>query len=206
MQTIRSQAAPRDERLQRRLTLFAALCASALFGALFGALCYINTDSRLAEMLRSAQDSSLEIRRSGSLVRMIGSSMMSTGFYILVAYMLGFSALAQPFEMILPFLRGMTAGVVLTSVYSGGLCRDTLLTAAALFPGILLSIVIIILAGREALYMSGRLFDICFHDRLYDGLLRHSAAYSVRFAELLAGASAAAFADCLLAIMIFGRN
>lgn len=206
MQTARIDISPRDERMTRRLTLFAALCVSALFGALFGALCYINTDGRLADMLDAARQTSMDIRRSGSLVRIIGSTLMSTGFYLLIAYMLGFSALAQPFELALPFLRGMTAGVVLTSVYGNGLSKSTALTVLALFPGIFLSVILIVLASREAVYMSSRLFGICFHDRLYDGLLKRSAAYSVRFAELLAATSVTALIDCLLAVLLFGKT
>ncbi|MBQ1537853.1 MAG: hypothetical protein IIZ73_06035 [Ruminococcus sp.] len=206
MRTTRDPAAPRDEHLSRRLTLFAALCASALFGALFGALCFINADGRLSELLETAQRTSIDIRRSGSIVRLIGSSLMSTGVYLLAAFLLGFSALAQPFELALPFLRGITAGVVLTSVYSGGACKGTLLTAAAVFPGILISVILIVLASREAIYMSSRLFGICFHDRLYQGLLKRAAAYSVGFAELLAATSVSALLDCLLAVVIFGRK
>ncbi len=206
MQTRRDPVSPRDGRADKRLTLFAALCASALFGALFGALCYISTDGRLSDLLETARQTSMDIRRSGSLVKMIGSSLMSTGFYLLIAYVLGFSALAQPFELALPFLRGMTAGVVLTSIYGGGADKGTLMMTAAVFPGILISIILIILAAREAVYMSSRLFDICFHDRLYDGLLRHSVVYSVSFAELLAATSVTALIDCLLAVMLFGKG
>lgn len=206
MRTTREPSAPRDERMQKRLTLFAALCVSALFGALFGALCFINADGRLAGILESAQRTSIDIRRSGSIVKLIGSSLMSTGVYLLAAFMLGFSAMAQPFELALPFLRGMTAGVVLTSIYSGGACRATVLTAAAVFPGILISVILIVLAAREAIYMSSRLFDICFHDRLYQGLLKRSAAYSVCFAELIAATSVSALLDCLLAVVMFGRK
>lgn len=195
-----------DEPNRRRLTLFAALCISALLGALFGALCYISTDGKLSELLEAAQESSLSARRSGSLAGIIGGSLLSTGFYLLLAFMLGFSALAQPFEFLLPFLRGMSAGVILTSLYSCGFSKISVMRTAAVFPGMFLSIIIVVLAAREAVYMSAKLFDICFHDRLYDGLLRKSGEYAVRFAEFAAAASAAALADCILAILLFGKG
>lgn len=195
-----------DEPAKLRLTIFAALCISALLGALFGALCYISTDGKLSELLEAAQESSLSARRSGSLVSIIGGSLISTGFYLLLALMLGFSALAQPFEFALPFLRGMSAGVILTSLYSGGFSKLSFMRTAAVFPGMFLSMIIVVLAAREAIYMSAKLFEICFHDRLYDGLLRKSGEYAVRFAEFAAAASAAALVDCILAILLFGKG
>ena len=191
--------------MQRRLAVFAALCVSALLGALFGSLCFINTDGRFSGILEAARSSCLDARRSGSLVKMIGSSLMSTGFYLFVAYMLGFSAMAQPFEFLLPFLKGMTVGVVLTSIYGGSITGSSLLSAAAVYPGALLSVIVTVLASREAVFLSSRLFGICFHNRLYDGLLERSVNYSVKFAELLAVSSIAALIDCLLAVIVFGR-
>lgn len=202
MQTERKKIIPES---RRGLTLFASLSLSALLGVLMGAICYCYVDSQLSELLRSAEENFFTVRRGGDFTGILFSSLAGTGVYLLVTFMLGFSAIAQPFEMLMPFFRGLGCGVVLTQIYGGSFSKLTALKAAAVFPGVLISLVVIILASREAIYLSGKLFRVCFQDRLFDGLLKRVKLYMVRFLAFLAAASAAAAIDCALAILLLGK-
>lgn len=188
------------------ITLFTVLAVSALFGALFGALCCLRTDSGLAEMLANAEEKTLEVRRSGELSRIILSSLAGTGIYLCIAFVLGFSAIAQPLEVILPFFKGIGGGVILTQLYGQDLSRVSLIKGLAVFPGVFLSLVVMIIASREAIYLSGRLFDVCFQKRIADGMLGRIKLYAVRFAALLAATSLCALLDCALAMLLLGRS
>ena len=189
----------------RRLTLFASLCVSALLGVLLGAVCCCSVDSQLLDMLGSAEENLFSIRRSGDLAKIVFNSLAGTGFYLLITFALGFSAISQPFEMLVPFFRGLGCGVILTQIYGDSFSKLSALKAAAVLPGIFISLVVIILASREALFLSVKLFKVCFQDRLFDGLLQRIKLYSVRFLAFLAAASAASAIDCILAMLLLGK-
>jgi hypothetical protein len=186
----------------RGLTLFSVFAVSALLGVLFGAICYCYVDSELSEQLKSAEYSLFSIRRSGNFSRILLTSLAGTGFYLAVAFFLGFSALSQPFELLIPFFHGVSSGVMLTQIYGGNFSKLLLLKAAAVLPGTLISLTVIILAGREAFYLSCKLFTACFHERLFDGLLKRIKLYTVRFFALLAAASVSSVVDCILAMLL----
>ncbi|MCD8095349.1 MAG: hypothetical protein LUE12_04395 [Ruminococcus sp.] len=186
------------------LTLFAALCSSALFGALFGALCCLYIDSQLAETLKSAEESTLALRRSGSLPEILFYSLLTTGAYLLIAFVLGLCLVSQPFEFLIPFSKGVSGGVILTEIYGGEFSKLAALKAAAVFPGVFISIVVTVLAAREAVYMSNRLFAVCTQDKLVNGLQNRLKLYVTRFLGLLAITSVAAALDTVLAILLLG--
>jgi hypothetical protein len=194
-----------SQNYNRRLTIFAVLLTSALLGMLFGALCVCYINSQLSDLLKSAENELFSVRRSGDLSKILLSSFAGTGFYLITAFILGFSAFAQPFELTLPFLRGLGCGVILTQIYGSTLSGIPLLKIAAVLPGTIISMIIIVLAGREAVYMSNRLFKICFNDRIFDGLLMRTKVYVSRFLTLLAASSIVAVIDCVLAILLLGK-
>lgn len=189
----------------RGLTLFAALSVSALLGALVGALCCRYSGSQLSELLNSAEENYFAVRRSGDLSGILLGSFAGTGFYLLLTFLLGFSAVAQPFEFAVPFLRGLGCGVTLTQIYGDSFSSDSALRAAAAFPGIFISLALTVLASREAIFLSGRLFRVCFRDKLFDGLLSRVKLYAARFLAFLAAASAASAIDCALSMLLLGK-
>lgn len=187
------------------LTLFTVLAVSALLGALFGAMCCLRTDSRFSEMLSAAQENSLEVRRSGELAKIMLSSLAGTGVFLAAAFVLGFSAIAQPLEVILPFIKGIGGGVILTQLYGQDPTKTALLRGLAVFPGVFISLIVMIIASREAIYLSDRMFAVCFHERITDGMLGRIKLYAVRFAALVAAMSLCALLDCALAMLLLGR-
>lgn len=193
------------DKPSKGLTLFTVLAVSALLGALFGAMCCIGTNGALHDTLSSATEKSLDIRRSGELSGIMLSSLMGTGVYLAIAFVLGFSAIAQPLEVTLPFFKGIGGGVILTLLYGQDLSKVALLKGLAVFPGVFLSLIVTIIASREALYLSGRMFAVCFYERITDGMLGRIKLYAVRFAALLAATSLCALIDCAFAMLLLGR-
>lgn len=188
----------------KRLTIYAVFTLSALMGALFGALCRCSGigSAGLTEMLNEAQENYFNVRKNGDVSALIISTLSGTGFYLLAAFLLGFSAIAQPFELILPFMRGMTCGVMITVSCGEQLSKPGIIRTAAVFPGVLAATVITVLASREALYLSDELFRVCFFKGLTEGLSERIKVYTVRFAGLAAATSVSALLDCVLAVLL----
>lgn len=202
MQTLKNKPADKGGK---NLTLFAVLCVSALLGTLFGAVCCCFMDTRLTELLTGAEESFFNARRSGDIIRIMLSTLAGSGFYLAAAFALGFSAVSQPFEAVLPFFKGISSGVILTQIYGESPSVHAFAKAAAVFPGIFVTLIVTVLACREAMFLSGRLFKICFQDRLFDGLLKRCKLYGTRFLAMAAAICACAALDCGLSILILGK-
>ncbi len=178
------------EQPSRRLVLFTILCGSALFGALFGTMCCVRSETALGGLLISYRQSVLERRLGGEYLKAMLSSLAENGAFIAAAMMLGLSAVSQPLEVILPFIRGVGLGAVLTGAVSGGLCRGTLMTAAAVVPEVFCSLIVTVLACREALFFSGRLAAVVARDGILDGMAQRSKLFAARSAGLFAVSAA----------------
>lgn len=191
-----------SDRPSRGLILFTVMSAAALFGALFGTMCCMRTETRLSQLLISVQEQALGLRRNGEYTKIMLMSVSENAAFLAAAFILGLSAVTQPLELALPFLRGIGFGVLLTGAFSGGACRRTFLTAAAVFPNVFISLIVTVLACREAMYLSDRLTAVCFRDRITDGMAERVKLYSARFAGLLAVSAASAAIECALAKLL----
>lgn len=81
---------------------------------------------------------------------------------LLLCFWLGFSAAGQPFEPLIPALRGVAAGLSLAGLYEGYGLAGIGMSAVLIVPGAALSAFALIIAAREALELSGRMFSLAF--------------------------------------------
>ncbi len=193
---------PRYSAPSRSLTLFSVLSVSALMGALFGAICLGYSDGSIAAMLENAEKSYFEVRKNGDFAQIMLGAFASTGFYLIIAFMLGFSAVAQPFELLLPFFKGLGSGVLLAQIYGNSPKDFSAAKFIAVFPAALISLIVILFASREAVYLSSRLFKICFKGDSGSGMLARVKLYGARFLVLIAIASIAAAAEPVPAMLL----
>ena len=183
-------------RPSKSLVMFAVMSGAALFGALFGTMCCLRSDTRLGQWLLSHQCSALQMRFDREYARVMLVSFLGNAVFIALAFVMGLSAVSQLPEFILPFFRGIGLGVTLCGAVSGGFCRRMLVNTAAVLPGAFFSLVITVLACREAVFLSDRLAVICLKDRITDGMGERIKLYAARFAGLVALAAANAVIDC----------
>ncbi len=186
----------------RSLTLFSILAVSALMGALFGVLCRGFVGADVSEALEKAEQTYFDIRIHGSLAKIMLGALAGTGFYLVAAFALGFSALAQPFELLLPFFKGLGSGVLLAQIYGTSPGEFEISKFLAVFPSCLVSLIIIILASREAMYLSGRLFGICVKIGVIAEMGERVKLYGARFLALAAVMAVEAAIEPLLARLL----
>lgn len=186
----------------RSLTLFSILAVSALMGAMFGVLCRGSVGADVGKMLEKAEQTYFDIRLHGSLAKIMLGALAGTGFYLAAAFALGFSALAQPFELLLPFFKGLGCGVLLAQIYGASPGEFEISKFAAVFPACLVSLIIIIFASREAIYLSGRLFGICFRGGMLGGMGERVKLYGARFLVLAAVMAVEAALEPVLAMLL----
>lgn len=184
-----------------RLSLFVFLLGAALMGVLFGTLifCYANdnTLSSLISIREGFIDSRLTDDFGGQLLRSFGTGAL----FMLAVFLLGLCALGQPFTVLVVIYRAVGIGAAAASVFSAYGKQGLRETAFLLMPEGAAGLLILILAARESVSMSG----IVFRTLLSDNNSRHMAditrLYSVKMLVLLACTGMAALFQSVMTII-----
>lgn len=118
-------------------------------GIAVGAVVSFNMDLSgiAAPLANSALDLGIDWRKA-FVCGFIGSAS-----FVAAAFLMGFCAVSQPFELLLVAFRGLGLGVLARSIYS---CDDILMGLMLFLPGAVISCGILILQSCRAVQMSTR--------------------------------------------------
>lgn len=86
------------------------------------------------------------------------SSITSTCLFIIVSYLLGFSAIFQPIIFALPLIRGIGLGYLMSLIYSIYLIKGVLFCAIIILPSAIVSFFCILFSCRESIKLSNLFF------------------------------------------------
>lgn len=86
------------------------------------------------------------------------SSITSTCLFIIISYLLGYSAVFQPIILMLPLIRGIGLGYLMSLIYSTYLVRGVIFCAVIIIPSAIVSFFCILFACREAIKLSNLFF------------------------------------------------
>lgn len=131
-----------------------------VFGLCLGTLLVQTTRSDLMDTFSQLLNSHILKRQAGSFNQNLFSGAAASMPLLLTVLLAGFWALAKPVIWAIPFLKGMGTGFLLGSLYSWHGIRATSFIAAFILPNLAISSIVIILACREALKMSGIFFSV----------------------------------------------
>ncbi len=143
----------------RRLTLLTGLY---FVGVFLGVILYSALDGENLAALNDITGSFIYGRLNHTFWETLVSSFSGAFILLLLCFWLGFSAAAQPAELLVPAFRGMGAGVSLSGMYGSFGLAGVGMSAVLIIPGAVLSAFAIIIAAREALDLSGNIFASAF--------------------------------------------
>ena len=170
---------------------FALLCGAAVFGVLLGTLCFcLGSDAPVLHGTLCVQRRDCAKAMAGSL---LGSTVFLMGFAVL-----GFCAIAQPFELALLVLRGMGIGYSLAGICAGTDRHAVLLNEAAVLPGAVLSTLALTAAAREALMLSNIYLKLTVSGRTDNDMRDTAKLYGAKLLVIEAVLALAAGADTLM--------
>lgn len=191
-----------SSKSRKNLLIFYFLVSFAILGCAFGIFCYLYSENRICDKILFFHHEMFGISYSEKVSAVLFDSLKSNVVFLITAFILGFGALSQPVQALLIFIKGFSCGTVLISIYGNGLSGSDLPCIAAVFPGMFISLIVIIIAARESFFLSERLFRLCFTDRLADGLFFRVRTYAVRFSVYAAMLSVCSLIDCGLSIIL----
>lgn len=86
------------------------------------------------------------------------SSITSTCLFLVISYLLGYSAVFQPIILLLPLIRGIGLGYLMSLIYSTYLMKGVLFCAVIIIPSAVVSFFCILFACRESIKLSNLFF------------------------------------------------
>ncbi len=183
-----------------RLTLLTGLYFAGVF---LGVILYGTLDGESLAALNDITGSFVNGRLNHTFWETLVNSFSGAFLLLLLSFWLGFSAAAQPIELIIPAFRGLGAGVSLSGMYGSFGLKGVGMSAVLIIPGAVLSAFALIIAAREALELSGNIFTSVFGGRV-SGETLDFRLYFTKFVILCAILALSAVADSLATFLFAG--
>lgn len=134
------------------------LAALFLLGALLGTLLLGGADAGTRELLFRLTSGYVENRQEASLFQNFLSASGPALLFLAVMFVCGFSAVAQPLELLTPLFRGMGFGFTAASLYQNYGMQAVGFVALFLLPGTVITTLALLHCCRESLRLSGSFF------------------------------------------------
>lgn len=175
-----------------------------LCGVFVGVLSYCNLPKDSLDTLSILERGFVSDRTNCSVFEIIIQSMTTSTLILTGLYLLGFSCIAQPVEVLAIFLRGLGLGTTLAYIYSLNGSKGFLIILLLIVPFATVSSFAMIIGAREAIQMSNILVSYMLSDGNTSGKREVFKLYSVKFLVLEAIIAVSAALDGLSTFLFAG--
>ena len=192
------------KRSDGRLTLLTALYFAGVF---LGVILYGALSGERLDALNDITGSFVYGRLNHTFWETLVNSFSGAFLLLTACFWLGFSAAAQPIELLVPVFRGLGAGVSLSGMYGSFGAAGIGMSAVLIIPGAVLSAFALIIAAREALELSGKIFSSVFGRNAASGGIGGTIdfrLYITKFAILFVILTVSSLADSLATFIFAG--
>lgn len=190
-------------RSRKKDTLLIALSALYFFGVLIGTVLYCTLDSEKIRVLDSLAGSFVAGRLYHTFWETLVNSFSGAFILLLVCFLLGLSAAAQPLELLVPFFRGLGAGASIAGMYSSYGLAGAGASVVLILPNAVATAFVMIIAAREAIRFSFGLYRAAF-GRHSSGEPMDVKLYFTKFVILCAILAVSSLIDSLLTFGLAG--
>lgn len=187
---------------RKKDTLLITLSALYFFGVLIGTVLYCTLDSEKLRVLDGIAGSFVEGRLNHTFWQTLVNSFSGAFLLLLLCFLLGFSAAAQPLELLVPLFRGLGAGASIAGMYGGYGLAGVGAAAVLIVPNAVAAAFVMIIAAREAIRFSCGLYRAAFGRDRSEPL--DVKLYFTKFVILCAILSVSSLADSLLTFGLAG--
>lgn len=172
-------------------------------GVLIGTLAFSFIKTSTLSDLNLIENDYLSMRENGRYVEILYGSLLNSSTLIIVLFLLGFCAIAQPVAVLIPVYKGMGFGVTIAQIYSENGINGFFIALLLILPCALISSYALFIAVRESMRLSNRFFSQAFLDRRSESesINDYVKLYAVKFLVLEAVTAVAAAVDCLSSLV-----
>lgn len=171
-------------------------------GVLIGTLAFSFIKTGTLRDLNLVGNDYLTMRENGGYVEILYSSLLNSSMLIVLLFLLGFCAIAQPAAILVPVYKGMGFGVTIAQIYSENGISGFFTAVIMILPCALISSYALFIAVRESIRLSNRFFSQAFLDKRSESSINeYVRLYAVKFLVLEAVTAVSAAVDCLSSLV-----
>lgn len=183
---------------------FAFLAGIAILGVLLGVMSYCFMSEDFLKQMALAQENFIDMRKNQDFAHILIKSFTSSTIFLGSAFVLGFSAIAQPVELMIPLIKGLGLGVTIAQVYTQSGKGGMLTCLLIILPCTVISMYALLMVVREAIGLSNILMSDALSIKQSDGLLPTVKLYAAKFLVLEAVVAVSAAVDCVCTVVFAG--
>ena len=165
-------------------SFFIFIAGIMLGGVLIGTLAFCGMNEISVSKISFISQGFIGSRAEKGFVEILIDSFLSSTGQLLVVFVLGFWAVSQPLEVLIPFLKGLGLGASLAQIYSSIGIKGFLIILLLIIPYALISVFALIIAIREAIKLSNIFARKAFYDTNTQGMKKITKLYCQKFAIL----------------------
>ncbi len=166
-------------------------------GVIIGALVFCGLDSSSLNKLSFVSAEFVEERSDVDFLKLFFESFLSLTAQLFVVFVLGFWAVSQPVELLIPLLKGLGLGASLAQIYAASGAKGFLIILLLIIPYTLVSVFALVIGIREAVRLSNIFARKAFFDTNTNGMKKITSLYCQKFGILEILMLSASLIDCL---------
>ncbi len=166
-------------------------------GVIIGVLVFCGLDSSSLNKLSFVSTEFVEERSDVDFLKLFFESFLSLTAQLFVVFILGFWAVSQPVELLIPLLKGLGLGASLAQIYAVSGAKGFLIVLLLIIPYTLVSVFALVIGIREAVRLSNIFARKAFFDTNTNGMKEITSLYCQKFGILEIIMLSASLIDCL---------
>ena len=180
------------------------LMVLVLAGVLIGTLVFSNMNPSDLSNLSFMTQGFIENRAGQTFLQTLTTSFTSSSLMVLICFLLGFSAISQPAEFLIPLIRGIGLGTSIAYIYTSYGIRGFFITFVMIMPHAVISSVVIIISARESIRLSNIFTGYAFSSNREGEMRTNIKLYLLKFLVLFAIIGVSSFIDSILTLLFAG--
>ncbi len=184
--------------------LIIVLFSVLLIGILIGSLAFRSFSSEELSSLSVFAQGFIENRANKSSSQILSQAFFSGTAMLLVAYVSGLCAIAQPVEFIIPLIKGLGLGASVAQIYAIKSVKGIGIVFLLIVPYAAMTCFVYLVAIKESVRYSNKLFSVTFLSGHNEGLKVYTKMYCLKFAFLEIIIVIASFVDWMCTILFAG--
>lgn len=185
-------------------SFFILLIGIMLGGVLIGSLAYCNMNESSIGRISFVAQGFIETRTKQSMLSIFMNSFLSSSAPVLIMFVLGFCAVTQPIELLIPFFRGLGLGASLSQIYEFSGVKGFLIILLLIIPYSIINSFGLIIATREGIRYSNILAAKVFSSANCEGMKSVTKLYCEKFFVIEVIMIIAAVVDCICSFVFAG--
>lgn len=168
-----------------------------VFGILIGSLTYRNFTSEETSSLSFLAQGFMDDRISQTPSQILSNSFVSATLLLGIAFISGFCAIAQPFQLMIPLIKGLGLGASVAQIYAikGG--SGLIIVLLLIVPYSAITCFAYLIAVKESISYSVSYFKLAFFVGHNDGMRVETKNYCIKYLVLEIIIAISALIDCL---------